>query len=391
MNLRPLAFFLLVLPVCAQQVPVQEHLLPNGMKLLMVVRKGTPTVAAGWVAKVGSVNERPGITGISHLFEHMMFKGTHVIGTRNIEEDLKINVDLDRVKAEMRKEEQDLARRFRQGEIPDVIDPKYRTPRHQKLIAEFDLLNKREREILVKEELDKVYNAAGATGTNAGTSEDWTVYFSAMPANKLELWYWMESDRLLNPVFREFYTERDVVHEERRRSIDSTPTGRYSEQFNAMFWKSSPYGWPVVGWPSDLEAITREDATSYFGLNYAPNNLAACLVGDFEPAQAIALAEKYFGRLRRGVRDPEPVRTVEEKQVAEQRMTAYAETSPEVSIRYHTVAHGHKDEAPLDILASLMSDRTGRLYRSLVLEQQVANMAMASHSGSPALVASTQT
>jgi predicted Zn-dependent peptidase len=367
------------IPVLAQQVPVREYMLDNGMKLLMVPRKGAPVVASGWVAKVGSVNERPGITGISHLFEHMMFKGTRTIGSKDIEQDLKLNAEQDRVKAELRKEEQELARKFRAGEITDLKDPKVRSQRHQQLLADFDLLVKRQRELIIKEELDRMYTAAGATSTNAGTSEDWTIYFTMMPANKLELWFWLESDRLLNPVFREFYTERDVVHEERRRAVDSTPTGRYNEQFDAMFWKSSPYHWPVVGWPSDLEAITREDATAYFNLNYAPNNLAACLVGDFEPEQAIALAKRYFGRLPRGPRDPEPVRTSETPQLGEQLMTAYAETSPQVRIRYHTIASGHKDEPALDILANLMNDRTGRLYRSLVLDQQVANTAGASH------------
>src|SRR5712675_595693 len=101
----------------AQHVPVQEVRLDNGMKLLLVQRKGAPNIAAGWIAKVGSVNERPGVTGISHLFEHMMFKGTQTIGTKNIEEDLKVNVDLDRVKAELRREEATLAVKLSQGEI----------------------------------------------------------------------------------------------------------------------------------------------------------------------------------------------------------------------------------------------------------------------------------
>jgi Predicted Zn-dependent peptidases len=315
------------------------------------------------------------------LFEHMMFKGTQTIGTKNIEEDLKINVELDRVKAELRKEEQAIAVRLRLGEITDLKDPKVRTPRHQELLAEFDRLNARQRELLVKAEFDKIYTSAGATGMNAGTSEDYTIYFVSVPANKLELWFWMESDRLLNPVFREFYAEREVVAEERRLRLDSTPTGRFDVQFNAMFWKSSPYGWPVVGWPSDLDAITRQDATEYFGKYYAPNNLTACLVGDFEADQVTALARKYFGRLRRGTSEPDPVRTVEEPQYGEQRMVAEAETNPTVRVRYHTVADGHKDEPAFLILQALLNGRTGRLYKSLVLEQQVANAASASHSG----------
>src|SRR3954471_4240738 len=295
----------------AQHVPVQEIRLDNGMKVLLVQRKGSPNISAGWIAKVGSVNEHPGVTGISHLFEHMMFKGTQTLGTRNIEEDLKLNLNLDRVKSELRQEEQALAVKLREGQITDAKDPKVRSPRHQQLLAEFDKLNARQKALLVSNEFDKVYTSAGATGMNAGTSQDFTIYFISVPSNKLELWFWMESDRLSSPVFREFYSERDVVAEERRMRVESTPTGRYTQQFDAMFWQSSPYGWPVVGWPSDLDAITREDAMAYFGANYAPNNLTACLVGDFDPGQATALAQKYFGRLQRGTREPDGVRTVE--------------------------------------------------------------------------------
>ncbi len=226
----------------AQQVPVQEYKLDNGMKLLMVQRKGAPNIAAGWIAKVGSVNEHPGVTGISHLFEHMMFKGTQTIGTKNIEEDLKLNLELDRVKAELRKEEQALATKLRLGEIADAKEPKSRSPRHQQLLGEFDKLNQRQKDLLIKNEFDRIYTDAGASGMNAGTSEDFTIYFVNVPSNKMELWFWLESDRLSSPVFREFYTEREVVAEERRMRYDSTPTGRYLQQFNAMFWKSSPYG-----------------------------------------------------------------------------------------------------------------------------------------------------
>jgi predicted Zn-dependent peptidase len=166
-----------------------------------------------------------------------------------------------------------------------------------------------------------------------------------------------------------------VVHEERRLRTDSTPTGRFNEQYDSMFWQSSPYGWPVVGWPSDLEGITRGEALDYFAVNYAPNNLTACLVGDIDPARAKELAQLYFGSLPRGPRPPETVRTSEMPQLAEKRMVAYAETVPQVRIRYHTVAEGHPDDFVLDILGSLLSGRTGRLYKSLVLQQNVANSA----------------
>ncbi len=380
-SLGLLALLLCAQIAAAQKVPVQEITLDNGMRLLLVPRKGDPNVAAGWVARVGSVNERPGITGLSHLFEHMMFKGTKAIGTKDIDANLKLMKEMDDVRAELRKEQEALIQKARLGEIDDVKDPKYRSARHKELLAKFDELTKREKELMIKDEFDRIYTTAGGSGMNAGTSNDFTVYFINVPANKLELWFWMESDRLRNPVFREFYSERDVVHEERRLRTDSTPTGKFNELFDSMFWQSSPYGWPVVGWPSDLEGITREEALDYFAVNYAPNNLTACLVGDIDPARARELAQEYFGRLPRGPRPPETVRTSEMPQLAEKRMVAWAETVPQVRVRYHTVAEGHKDDFALDILASLLSGRTGRLYKSLVLQQAVANSASAGQDG----------
>ena len=365
----------------AQQVPVQEYVLANGLKLLMVPRKGDPNIAAGWIAKVGSVNERPGITGLSHLFEHMMFKGTRTIGTSDIQKDLKTTERMDAVKAEIRREEQKLIERLRLGEISDLNDPNNRTPKHKQLLEELAKLEKEQKDLLVKNEFDKIYTAAGASGLNAGTSNDYTVYYINVPANKLELWFWMESDRISNPVFREFYSERDVVYEERRLRTDSTPTGKFEEEFEALFWTSSPYSWPVVGWPTDLDGLTREEALAYFAVNYAPNNLTACLVGDFDPARAKELAERYLGRLKRNPEEPLPVRTREVEQLAEKRMAAYAETNPQVEIRYHTVADGHRDEPALVVLGSLLSGRTGRLYKSLVLDQKIANNASAGQNG----------
>ena len=365
----------------AQQVPIEEVVLDNGMTLLLLPRPGDPNVAAGWVAKVGSVYERPGITGVAHLFEHMMFKGTAAIGTRNIEQDLQIIAELDQVKAAMRVEEAALLEAERLGRIEDPGDPVHRTTRHQELMDRFEGLLAQQEELLIKEDFSRIYSGQGASGMNAGTSYDFTLYFVNVPANKLELWFWMESDRLLNPVFREFYAERDVVHEERRLRTDSTPTGRFQEQFESLFWQSSPYGWPVVGWPSDLEGITREEALTFFDLYYAPNNLAAALVGDFDPAEAKALAERYFGRLPPGDRLPPQPRTREMPQVSEKRMLAYAETNPQVVVRYHSVPDGHVDEPALVVLGQLLNDRTGRLYRALVEEQGVATRASGGQSG----------
>ncbi len=365
----------------AQNVPVEEVVLENGLRILLVPRPGDPNIAAGWVARVGSVNERPGITGIAHLFEHMMFKGTHTIGTSDIKKDLATIVELDRVKGELQKEEEALVAKWRVGEIANPRDPSARSKKHRELRKEFERLLAEQKKTIVKDEFDRIYSAAGASGMNAGTTHDLTIYFINVPANKLELWFWMESDRLLNPVFREFYSERDVVREERRLRVESTPTGKFDEQFESVFWGASPYSWPVIGWPSDVEGITRAEAMSFYGVYYAPNNLTACLVGDFEPANAKALAKKYFGRLKRGEKEPETVRTIEVPQIAPKRVTADADTTPQARIRWHTAADGHRDEPPLLLLADVLNGRTGRLYKSLVLEKRVATVARAGVAG----------
>jgi len=358
--------------VAAQKVPVVEKTLPNGMKLLMVERPDDPTVAGGWVAHVGSANERPGITGIAHLFEHMMFKGTPTIGTKNYRKDLQIIADQEKLRDEMRREEAKMRAAWRRGEIDDLQKPESKTARYKELETKFNELIAQQREILVKNEWDRIYTTAGASGMNAFTSTDLTGYFITVPANKLELWMWMESERILRPVFREFYAERDVVFEERRMRTESTPLGKFGETFEAMIWTSHPYQWPTVGWPSDIPSITKAQADEFYALYYSPQNISLILVGDFKADNAFALAQKYFNRIPRGKIDPPDVVTLEVEQLAEKRMYAEAEANPQVDITWHTVAFGHRDTAALNILSQILSTRTGRLYKGLVLGNQVA-------------------
>ncbi len=361
-----------------QQVPVIEVTLSNGMRLLMVERRDEPSIAGGWVAHVGSANERPGITGLTHLFEHMMFKGTRTVGTRDPERDLQIIEEQERLREEIRKEEARLRAAWRRGEIDDWQKPENRTPRLRELEAAFQKLVEEQRQLLVKNEFDRIYTAAGASGMNAFTTEDLTAYFITVPANKLELWMWMESERLYRPVFREFYAERDVVFEERRLRTESTPLGRFEEAFNAMFWQSHPYHWPVLGWPSDIPAISKAQADEFYATYYIPQNITLVLVGDLHRTQAVVLAEQYFGRIPPGPRLPPEVITQEISPMAERRMYAEAEANPQVHIAWLTVPFGHKDSYPLALLAELLSHRTGRLYKGLVLGRQVATRVSAS-------------
>ncbi len=351
----------------AQKVPVVEKDLANGFRLLLVERHDEPTVAGAWVAHVGSSNERPGMTGIAHLFEHMMFKGTETIGTKDFKKDQAIILSQERLRDEMRAEERKMRVEYRHGKIDDLLKPENQTLHYRELEQQFNKLINEQRQILVKNEFDRIYSGQGGSGMNAFTSEDMTAYFVNVPANKLELWMWMESERIRRPVFREFYAERDVVFEERRMRTESTPLGKFSEEFNAMFWESSPYSWPVVGWPSDIPAISKAQADDFYATFYAPQNITLILVGDFESAKAEVLAKKYFERIPRGPRNPPDVVTLEVKQVAEKRMNAEADTNPQVEILWHSVPFEHRDSYALQILSQILSTRTGRLYKSMVL------------------------
>ncbi|KPL08081.1 hypothetical protein AMJ86_01960 [bacterium SM23_57] len=359
-------------PAPAQNIDAEEYWLDNGMQVLMVERHENPTIMAAIFARVGSANEITGITGISHLFEHMMFKGTETIGTKDIKHDREIMTQLDSLKELMRAEERIMREKLRRGEIEDMMNPEAKTPRYREIDVVFDSLILEQRQLIIKDQLDELYNKHGGFFLNAFTSDDMTGYFVRLPKNKIELYMWLESDRFKNPVFREFYSERDVVREERRLGVESTPTGLIEEDFRAMFWKSSSYHWDVIGWPSDVENITREQAHQYYDTYYAPNNLTMILVGDLEPDKMIKLVKKYFERIPRGKTEPPDVITLEEKQYGEKRLIAEAETNPKVEIWYHTAAWKHSDSYPLEILAGIMSGKTGRLYKKLVEEKGIA-------------------
>jgi len=355
------------------KVPVTEVTLDNGMTLLLVERRDAPRVAGGWAAHVGSVNEDVGTTGIAHLFEHMMFKGTRTIGTSDYEAEMAIMTQLDEIRTAMEAEYSVLREAKRRGEIEGSIYlPENQTPHLAELRGKMKELQEAQRAYIVNNEYDKIYTEQGASGLNAGTNSDATVYFIDVPSNKLELWFWMESDRLANAVFREFYSERDVVREERRMRVESDPTAKFEEQFDSMFWGSIPYHHPTIGWPSDVESINRAQARAFFDTYYAPNNITAALVGDFDTDEAVTLAKRYFGRIPRGANPPPEVITEEIEQLQERRMVAEADTNPSVQIRWHAVPFVHQDSYALDVMTDILSGRTGRLYKALVERTPIA-------------------
>lgn len=337
---------------------VQEHTLKNGMKLLMVERHNSPTVAAWIRFKVGSVDERSDERGLAHLLEHMLFKGTKTLGTRDYAAEKPV---LDRIEESARKL---MAERIKR----EKADPKL----IGELSAELARLEKEAEKYVVKEEFADIYSRNGGAGYNAFTSKDGTTYLINLPANKLELWAAIESDRMQNAVLREFYTERSVVMEERRRSYDAQPEGKLWETFIANAFNAHPNGQPTIGWMSDIENLTRTKAENFLQKYYAPNNAIIALVGDIDPQKSVALVEKYFGDILPGTPVP-PVPVDEPQQAGEKRTEVIGDAEAELLIGFHKPTLPHADDYVFDVIDMLLTDgRTSRLYKKLVLEKKLA-------------------
>jgi predicted Zn-dependent peptidase len=358
--LPALAVLLLALPVQGAGLAerVREHTLNNGLKLLLVERHTSPTVAAWIRFRVGGVDELSNERGIAHLLEHMLFKGTTTLGTRDYTAEKPL---LEKIETTAQALMLEKAR-------GDKADP----ARVEKLRAELDALEKEAGKYVVKEEFAEIYAKNGASGYNAFTGKDGTTYLINLPANKLELWAAIESDRFRSAVLREFYTERAVVMEERRRSYDAEPDGKLWETFLATAFVAHPYGQPIIGWMSDIENLTRTEAESFLHRYYAPNNAIIALVGDIDPEKTIALVEKYFGTLPPGT-PVGPVVTVEPAQAGEKRIEIVGDAKPQLLVGFHKPALLHPDDYVFDIIDMLLADgRTSRLYKKLVVEKQLA-------------------
>jgi len=331
---------------------VHEYTLKNGMKLLMVPRHTSPTVAAWIRFKVGSVDERSDERGLAHLLEHMLFKGTKTLGTRDYAAEKPLLEQIEATAQQLMAEQlkRELAR----------------------LTKELDRLEKEAETYVVKEEFADIYARNGGSGYNAFTSKDGTTYIINLPSNKMELWAAIESDRMKNAVLREFYTEMKVVKEERRRSYDAEPEGKLWETFIADAFNAHPNGQPTIGWMSDIDNLTRTKAERFLHKYYAPNNAIMAIVGDIDPARTIDLVEKYFGAIPPGT--PIPAIAVEEPpQSGEKRTEVVGDAEPELMIGFHKPTLPAPDDYVFDVIDMLLTNgRTSRLYKKLVQEKQLA-------------------
>jgi predicted Zn-dependent peptidase len=336
---------------------VKEYRLPNGLTFLVLERHEAPVFSYVTYVDAGSVDDLPGTTGVAHMFEHMAFKGTPTVGTKDYSAEQEAMKKIDQAVAALNAEQD-------KREAAD-------STKVAALTSAVKDAEKKAQEYVVSNDFSKILEENGVVDLNAGTFTDWTQYSYSLPSNRLELWARLEGDRLTQPVMREYYTERDVVYEERRFE-ESSPVGRLFSEWLAACFEAHPYGKDVIGYSSDLKRITREDAGNFRRKYYVASNMTIAIVGDVRFEDVKKLADKYFSNVPAGD-DPPPLRTVEPRHDSEVRVIHEENAQPVVLVGYHIPDGGDTRWFPADILSDVVgSGRTSRLYKRLVKQDKVA-------------------
>lgn len=342
---------------------VTEFKLANGITFVVYERHQAPIVSFCSRVNAGSADDPKGQAGLAHMFEHMAFKGTRTVGSLNLAEELKamnaVEAAYDALTAERNK------------------GPESKPETIKQLDEALKKAIKKANSFVDKERFTKVLEENGALGLNAGTSLDETVYTMSLPANKLELWFAMESDRFINPVFREFYNERGVIREEYRQRVESDPIGRLIYEMLTVAFSTNPYRTHPAGVPSDIESYRHVDALAFRKEYYVPSNIVIGIAGDVEPAEVKRLAEKYFAKMT-GCPKPTGIMTKENEQMGEKRLVVESPSQPVIAIGYKRPPVTEQEDVLFDVLSTLLgTGRTSLLNKELVQDKKLALQAQA--------------
>jgi predicted Zn-dependent peptidase len=336
---------------------VKEHVLKNGMTWLVVERHQAPVFTGFIRVKVGGADEEPGYTGLAHLFEHMAFKGTPVLGTSDFEAEKGLLAKIAEVGDR-------LAALERAGQR--------NSEEASRLRAELKQLQEGHGKITDENALAALYQLNGAVGLNATTDKDLTSYFVSLPRNRLELWAQVEASRLAAPVLRDFYKERDVVMEERRMRTDSEPGGAMYEELMQVAFTMSPYRWPTVGYMGDLESMTLARAQAFHDKFYAPANAVGCVVGDVKFEELVPLLERTFGAIPARPAPP-PLLFSEPPKRQLRRSTVFFDAGPRLMLGFRKPTLPSRDDYVFDVIDAVLGEgRTGRLHQRLVEKERLA-------------------
>ena len=332
---------------------VKEFTLDNGMHFLVVERTATPQIACRLAIRAGSALEDRGKTGIAHMLEHMMFKGTSNFGTLDAAKDKELQ---DRIEdayqvilAEEQKRQPDQA----------LIETKR---------AEMDNLRLEVQKIYVPQSFSSQLGRNGAVGVNAFTSRDQTQYMASMPSDMIEQWFSIVSEQIFEPSWREFYVEKEIVQREWAFRYINNPDGAAWLDLNTAAYIAHSYHNPTIGWKSDMKKFNTKDAIAFHKKYYNPSNAVCVLVGDITVERARELARTYIGRYPAGERAPEAI-TREPLQEGPRKSVRYLKgaRTPLLRIGFHTVRMGTRDFYALDALTMVLSQgRSARLTRDIV-------------------------
>ena len=357
-----LAFFLVLflsLPSLAGETTLQLNLdvkefrLENGMLFLIVERHATPQVACRVSIRAGSALEDSGKTGIAHMLEHMMFKGTKNFGTTDPAKDQRLQEQIEAAYQIILKEE---AKRNPDGTVIQA----------QK--AEMERLRREVQKIYVSQAFSLQMSMNGAVGVNAFTSKDETQYMMSVPSDMMEQWFSMVSEQLFEPAWREFYVEKEVVLREWAFRYINNPDGAAYLDLYAMAYAAHPYRNPTIGWKSDMERFNTMDAMAFHREFYNPTNAVCVLVGDITVERAKELAGIYFERYPSGARSPETV-TQEPPQQGPRKSIRFLRgaRAPRILVGFHGAAMGSDDFYALDALTMILSHaRSARLNQDII-------------------------
>ena len=334
---------------------VTEFSLNNGLKFIVLENHQAPVISFVTYVDIGGINEEDGKTGAAHFLEHLAFKGTTEIGTINYKQEEVLFQQLDRLF--------DQIQEAQKSQDKDKL---------AKLQQEFQTLNQQAQKLVKPNEFGQIVEIEGGVGLNAATSTDYTSYFYNFPSNKLELWMYLESQRYIDPVFRSFYKEKQVILEERKLRTDNSAIGKTIEQFLGTAFIEHPYKRPVIGYEEDIQNLTREDIQEFFERYYGGSNMVITIVGDVSPDQVQTMAKKYFKDFPTAKKDSK-VQIVEPQQQAPREVTIEYPSQPLYLEGYHIPDINNPDYVVYDIMSSILSNgRTSRLYKSLVEEQKIA-------------------
>jgi predicted Zn-dependent peptidase len=341
---------------------VREYTLSNGLKVIFYSRGDAPVFAGAVVVRVGGSDESVGQTGISHLFEHQAFKGSRTVGTKSFFRERRL---LERLE-----------------EIAATSNAANDLSANQK--REWDDIHRQLKEIWISDDFTSQYEKRGAVGLNATTDKEFTKYFVSLPRDAFEFWCRMEADRLIAPVMRQFYQERDVVLEERRMRYEDDPGGKLYELLLGTAYQRHPYRDPVIGYERDIRALTATQLEEFRRRFYVPSNIVVSLVGRVNPEEDIEVVERYFGAIPKGESSERRV-LLEGKQEGQRRSDIVMAASPEVVIAYRKPNYPHPDDPPISVMAEILAGgRTSPLYSELVKRKQIA--ASVGHDEGPGIV-----